>query len=183
MRDKRIPQLPAIATEAQSKPWHALSVAAAMDAAGTSAAGLSVRDAATRLVDFGPNRLQPPKPVPLSRILKEQLSSVVVFLLITAGVVSVALGDYFEAAAIAVVLVINTGIGFTTEWRARRAMEALRGLDVPRASVVRDGRVQTVNAETLVPGDLIEIGGAARAGRWTVDDGERSQGHGSGTDG
>ena len=162
MRDKRVPQLPAIATEAQSKPWHTLSVPAAMDAARTTAAGLSGRDAASRLVDFGPNRVQPPRPVPLNRILKEQLSSVVVFLLVIAGVVSVALGDYFEAAAIAIVLVINTGIGFTTEWRARRAMEALRGLDVPRASVVRDGHLQTVNAETLVPGDLIEIAAGHR---------------------
>ena len=161
--DKRVPQLPAIATGAPpSRPWHTLSVSAAMEAARTTAAGLSRPEAASRLVDVGPNRLQSPRPVPLSRIFKEQLSSVVVFLLVIAGVVSVALSDYFEAAAIAIVLVINTGIGFTTEWRARRAMEALRGLDVPRASVVRDGHLQTVNAETLVPGDLIEIAAGHR---------------------
>ena len=71
---------------------------------------------------------------------------------------SLALGDRLEAAAIGVVLVINTVIGFTTELRARRAMEALLELEVPRATVVRDGQLRVIDAHTLVPGDVIEIG-------------------------
>ena len=66
-----------------------------------------------------------------------------VVLLLAAAVVSLALGDRLEAAAIGIVLVINTVIGFTTEWRARRAMEALLELDVPRAPVIRDGQLRS----------------------------------------
>jgi P-type Ca2+ transporter type 2C len=142
--------------------WHSLSVPAALDAARTTTAGLSKREAAARLIEFGPNTLRPSKPVSAARILQDQLASVVVALLLFAGTVSAVLGDYYEAAAIAAVLVINTGIGFFTEWRARRAMEALRGLDVLRASVVRDGHLQTVDAETLVPGDVVEIAAGRR---------------------
>ena len=74
-----------------------------------------------------------------------------------AAVLSLLLGDRLEAAAIAVVLVINTLIGFLTEWRARRAMEALLDLDVPRATVVRQGHLRLIDAHTLVPGDVIEV--------------------------
>jgi P-type Ca2+ transporter type 2C len=137
--------------------WHALSVAAAMAAAGTNATGLSDAEAAVRLQTHGPNRLTPPSPVSALKILRDQLAGVVVALLFGAAVISVALGDVIEAAAIAVVLTINTAIGFLTEWRARRAMEALRQLDVPRASVVRKGHLQLIDADRLVPGDVIEV--------------------------
>ena len=61
------------------------------------------------------------------------------FLLALAGTISVALGDYLEASTVAAMLVMNTAMGFATEWRARRAMDALRSLDVPRATVVQTG--------------------------------------------
>jgi Ca2+-transporting ATPase len=90
-------------------------------------------------------------------ILRDQLTSVVVFLLVAAAIISLLLGDRLEAAAIMAVLVINTLIGFFTEWRARRAMEALRELDTPRASVVRHGHLRVIDAQALVPGDIIEL--------------------------
>src|SRR5690606_39685735 len=65
------------------------------------------------------------------------------------------LGDPIEALAILGVLVINAAIGFVTELRAREAMAALLALEVPRATVVRDGRVSEVDATALVPGDII----------------------------
>ncbi len=85
-----------------------------------------------------------------------------VVLLLAAALVSLALGDRLEAAAIGMVLVINTVIGFTTEWRARRAMEALVELDVPRATVIRDGQLRVIDAHTLVPGDVIETSAGHR---------------------
>ena len=89
----------------------------------------------TRLQRYGPNRLAAAPPASALGILRDQLTGVVVVLLLAAALVSLALGDRLEAAAIGIVLVINTVIGFTTEWRARRAMEALLELDVP----ARDG--------------------------------------------
>ena len=138
-------------------PWHALSLDAALVAADTDRSGLTEAEAAARLARYGPNRLSPAPPASALAILRDQLTGVVVFLLMGAAGLSLLLGDRLEAAAIAVVLVINTLIGFVTEWRARRAMEALLGLDVPRATVVRQGHLRLIDAHTLVPGDVIEV--------------------------
>ncbi len=114
-------------------------------------------EAEVRLARYGPNRLSPAPPASALAILRDQLTGVVVLLLLAAAVLSLLLGDRLEAAAIAAVLVINTLIGFLTEWRARRAMEALLDLDVPRATVVRQGQLRLIDAHTLVPGDVIEV--------------------------
>ena len=126
--------------------WHALSVDAALSAAGTDRSGLTDAEAEARLARYGPNRLSPAPPASALAILRDQLTGVVVLLLLAAAVLSLLLGDRLEAAAIAAVLVINTLIGFLTEWRARRAMEALLDLDVPRATVVRQGQLRLIDA-------------------------------------
>jgi len=137
--------------------WHTLSIERTLSVAGAAIHGLSVNEAALRLRVYGPNRLTPPKSISALRILRDQLVAVVVVLLLAAAVISLALGDFIEAAAIFAVLVINAVIGFLTEWRARRAMDALRQLDVPRATVLRAGHVEFIDADRLVPGDLIEV--------------------------
>jgi Ca2+-transporting ATPase len=88
-------------------------------------------------------------------VLLGQLRSALVLLLVVAAVVAAATGDLADAAAIGAVLVLNVAIGFATELRAHRAMEALLGLEVLRARVVRDGRSREVDARGLVPGDVI----------------------------
>ena len=142
--------------------WHALSIDAALAMARSTRAGLSEQEARARLQQYGPNRLAPATPASALGILRDQLTGVVVVLLLAAALVSLALGDRLEAAAIGIVLVINTVIGFTTEWRARRAMEALLELDVPRATVIRDGQLRVIDAHTLVPGDVIETSAGHR---------------------
>ena len=88
-------------------------------------------------------------------VLLGQLRSVLVVLLAIGGAVSVATGDVADAGAILAVLALNVTIGFVTELRAHRAMEALRGLEVLRARVVREGSSHTVDAREVVPGDII----------------------------
>jgi magnesium-transporting ATPase (P-type) len=90
-------------------------------------------------------------PVSAWKILGTQLTSVVVFLLAAAGGISLFLADYIEAAAIGTVLGLNTAIGFITELRARRAMEALLHFDVPRAVVLRSGYIRLVEATASRP--------------------------------
>ena len=106
---------------------------------------------------MGPNRLEPPKPISALRILRDQFKSVVVYLLIAATGISFALGDHVESIAIAAVLAINTAIGFITELRARRAMEALLQFDVSKATVIRSGQLRTIDAATIVPGDIVQL--------------------------
>ncbi|HET9467258.1 MAG TPA: cation-translocating P-type ATPase, partial [Vicinamibacterales bacterium] len=83
--------------------------------------------------------------------------SVVVYLLIAATAISFVLGDHVESIAIAIVLAINTIIGFVTELRARRAMEALLQFDVSKATVIRSGQLRIIDAATVVPGDLVQL--------------------------
>ncbi|HUF27015.1 MAG TPA: HAD-IC family P-type ATPase [Gemmatimonadaceae bacterium] len=123
----------------------------------TDRSGLSDAVARRRLRATGPNTLRVAKPRAAWRILLDQLRSVVVLLLIAAAAISFLIADPVEAAAIAAVLAINTLLGFSIEIRARRAMEALLHLDVPRATVIRAGRVREIDARELVPGDVIRV--------------------------
>ena len=128
-----------------------------VSALGSSPSGLSEADADGRLASCGPNRVNPAPPVPALRILLDQLTSMVVMLLVTAAVISMLLGDLVEMAAIGAVLAINTALGFWTELGARRAMEALAAFDEGRATVVRGGHLRQVRAVDVVPGDVVEL--------------------------
>lgn len=140
-----------------SQPWHLRTPDDVVASLGSSKAGLTSQEAAERLQRSGPNTFATIPGASWQHILLSQLRGVVVWLLVAATAISVAVGDHTEAFAILAVLVINTVIGFVTEWRAHRAIEALTQLDVPQAIVVRDGATQVVEARTLVPGDLVEL--------------------------
>lgn len=117
--------------------------------------GLPEEEAASRLASHGPNALRQKARANILVLLLSQLASPIVYLLIGAAGLALAFGEIIEFAAIAVVLVINTMIGFVTELQAVRSMEALRQLTSRTAVVRRGGRQQVVNAETLVPGDIV----------------------------
>lgn len=145
--------------------WHATGLGDLLRRLDATEQGLSAADSQRRLDSWGPNSLRLARPTSAWRILLEQFRSVVVLLLVVAMLVAWLLGDPIEALAIFGVLVINAAIGFVTELRARNAMDALRALEVPHATVVRDGHPQEVDATSLVPGDviLIEAGQAVPA--------------------
>lgn len=136
-------------------PWHALPAERVVEVLGSASTGLSIVEARRRRATFGPNTTPVAPPVPAWSILAAQFRSIVMLLLIAAAVVALAMGDPLDAAAIGVVLLLNVALGFTSELRARRAMEGLRSLDVPRATVVRDGEPGEVDARDLVPGDVV----------------------------
>lgn len=141
----------------ESTEWHALPIPDVLRQLGSTAEGLSGVEAAARLERHGPNALQVARPISPWKILIEQLKSLVVLLLFAAAAVALAVGDLLEAAAILVVLVVNTAVGFWTEWRARLAMDALRRLQVQEAVALRDGEEGRVDARLLVPGDVIVL--------------------------
>lgn len=141
----------------ESEPWHALSPADAIARLDSDASGLSDEEAARRLARFGANRLERTQSASAWHILRNQLTSIVVLLLAAASVVTLAMGDYIDSAAIVAVLVLNTIIGFVTELRARRAMEALLQFGIARAVVVRGGRLRVIDVGDIVPGDVIEL--------------------------
>src|SRR5215203_4364128 len=136
--------------------WHAIGANDGIQHLNTSRSGLTDEEATKRLAEFGPNRLSRIAPVSALRVLGHQFTSIVVLLLAAAALVSIAMGEPGEAVAIAVVIVINTVIGFATEFRARRAMDALLQFEVPQATVVRSTVRRRIPSSQLVPGDVVE---------------------------
>jgi Ca2+-transporting ATPase len=107
----------------------------------------------------GPNLLSRRRQAVASHILAHQFASPVVVLLAIAAAVSLAYGEVVEALAIGAVLVVNAAIGFVTEIRAVRSMEALRQLGTVTTRVRRDGRMMVLPAQDLVPGDIVILEG------------------------
>jgi Ca2+-transporting ATPase len=114
---------------------------------------------AAQLRAHGPNLLKRRPPVQAVTILVHQFASPVVLLLAVAAAVSLAYREVIEALAIGAVLLINAVIGFVTEIRAVRSMEALRKLGTVTTRVRRDGRIAEIPAQELVPGDIVVLEG------------------------
>ncbi|QEW18587.1 Calcium-transporting ATPase [Marinibacterium anthonyi] len=120
-------------------------------------AGLTSAEAARRLIENGENRIGSGRSVSALPILVRNFSSPLVIILLVAAVLAAALGELIDAAAIAVIVVLNAILGFVQEWRAERAIEALRDMLAPMAEVIRDGRPMMLPADELVPGDLVVL--------------------------
>lgn len=143
--------------EPLTAPWHAFPPDKVLSAIGGIGSGLTNAEAARRLARYGLNVLTATRVEAAWRILLRQFRSVIVGLLVVATVLAWWTSDIEDAGAILAVLLLNVGIGFVTELRARRAMDALLRLDVTSATVVREGSARTVNARELVPGDIIDL--------------------------
>ena len=137
--------------------WHAMSTDQVLQAWSSSQTGLRGGDVSARMERFGANRLVVEPAERIWRILARQFASVVVAMLVVATALALATGERANALAIAVVLLLNVALGFVTEVRARRAMEALLALQVARAVVMRDGERLDLPADALVPGDVIVL--------------------------
>ena len=143
--------------------WHVLSFEAVKDSLQTDVArGLTSAEAAQRLARVGPNALAQAKQRSTLSILVAQFQSLIVALLVAATAIAFAMGETLEAIAILVVIVINSAIGFFTEWKAQRALSALQKQAVRVAHVIRDGAENEIPAADLVPGDLIVLAAGAR---------------------
>ncbi len=138
--------------------WHALSPAQTAEKLGSdSHNGLGEHEAKKRRIKYGLNELRPPETIRWHEILLEQFKSLVVLMLLAATGVAFAVGDYLEGAGVLIVILLNAVIGFVTEFRANRAMEALQKLGTSEATVIRSGQRKSVPAADLVPGDVIVV--------------------------
>jgi P-type Ca2+ transporter type 2C len=135
--------------------WHTLDLPALCEMLQTTEAGLSTAEATARLETCGPNQL-PHQPEPAWwHILLRQFRSPLIYILGAAAIVSLALGEGTDAAFIAAVLGVNALIGSYQEWRAEKSTRALQKLLQMHATVVRDGEMLEINAEAVVPGDVV----------------------------
>lgn len=135
--------------------WHTKSVHAVLEEWNSTDSGLSQSEAEARLNQYGRNVLPEKGATPLWRIVLRQFASPLIYILVVAAVVSAMIGDSNDALFIAIVLAINTLIGAYQEAMAEQSSRALRKMLQIRAVIVRDHLVDDMNAEMVVPGDII----------------------------
>jgi Ca2+-transporting ATPase len=138
-------------------PWYWRSAEETFAFFSSAGRGLSAAEAARRLSRLGPNSLREKKRIRPLAIFAAQFKSLIIWILVGAGLVSGALGEWMDAAAILAIVVLNAVIGFYQEFSAEKSIAALRKLTAPQARVWRDGTLRNIAATKIVPGDVLEL--------------------------
>lgn len=138
-----------------NKTWFQLSINDIFNLLNSSINGISSSLAEQRLKEVGPNELAESHKVSPWEILLQQFKNVLIMILLIATAISFILGHGIESLVIAIIVLFAVGLGFFQEYRAERAIEALRQMSAPTASVIRDGKEVEIPARELVPGDII----------------------------
>jgi len=137
-------------------PWHTLATDEVLARwHSDSRHGLDAGTHARQLQQFGPNEIPEKSKRSLGAIILSQFSDLMILILLGAAIVSGIVGDMEDTIAILVIVLLNAVIGAVQEYRAQRALAALRMMAAPEAKVLRDGQVQMVEARSLVPGDIV----------------------------
>ncbi|MEK7279693.1 MAG: calcium-translocating P-type ATPase, PMCA-type [Nitrospirota bacterium] len=135
--------------------WHQMEIKDILEALKTSSGGLSGTEAERRLSEYGPNRLKEAKKKTPLLILLDQFKDFMILVLIGAAIISGIIGDPEDTIVIVIIVFLNALIGFIQEYRAERALEALKSMATPVVTVRRDGKLEKVRSEDIVPGDII----------------------------
>lgn len=136
-------------------PYHSLGAEDTLKELNSTKEGLSDKDALERLDKYGANELKKAPKKSILEMLKEQLSDVMVLILIAAALLSVILNEWTEAIVIMVIVIIDAVIGIVQEKKAVDAMEALKSMSAPTARALREGEESIVKASELVIGDVV----------------------------
>lgn len=135
--------------------WHTLSVEEVYKQLESGSIGITDIEAAHRLAKYGPNQIEAARGISPWALLLEQFKNVLIIILLVATALSSFLGHSVEAMAIAVIVMFAVLLGFVQEYRAERAIEALRQMAAPTAIVRRGGQELEIPAREVVPGDII----------------------------
>lgn len=136
---------------------HVRTVAEVLAEFRTSPAGLSTAEAAARLAAHGPNELRETISRPAWKMLLAQFTEPMILILMAAAVFALFLGDFTEAIAILAIVLLFGILGFIQEYRAEKAMAALKHMASPAVRVRRDGALREIPARDLVPGDVVRL--------------------------
>ncbi|MDQ7781598.1 MAG: cation-translocating P-type ATPase [Desulfomonilaceae bacterium] len=135
--------------------WHQLDPKETAEKLQSSSDGLTSEEARQRQERYGPNVLIEKKPKSPWVMFLDQFKDFMILVLIAAAVVAGLVGEAVDSIAILVIVLLNAVLGFVQEYRAEKAMAALKKLAAPSATVIRDGRPESIPAGQLVPGDLV----------------------------
>jgi magnesium-transporting ATPase (P-type) len=155
--DRSAPTKASLNAQPHADDWHRRNVAGTLFILGSEGSGLSAEAPRARLSQYGPNELVEKGVKSPLAILWEQFTNVMVRILIAAAGLSLFLGKFLEAGAILAIVVLFAILGFLQEYRAERAIAALKKLAVPNVRTYRSGRLVEISARKLVPGDVIAL--------------------------
>ncbi len=135
--------------------WHSKKTERVLSELKVDQQGLSSDEAKRRLEEFGYNQLEAKKGVTPLQIFLNQFKDVFVIMLLIATAISFLIGEFVDAITIAIIVILNSVVGFYQEYRSEKAMEAMKQLTAPKARVVRDGNETIIDAREIVPGDIV----------------------------
>ncbi|MEO6004676.1 MAG: cation-translocating P-type ATPase [Opitutus sp.] len=142
---------------AKNAAWHHREGADILRAIDSTPAGLAAAEASRRLAVAGANELKEGRRISAGQILLRQFKSLIIWILIAAGVVSGVVGDAIDSVAILAIVVLNAAIGFYQEFSAEQSVATLRKLTAPQARVRRDGHIALIPATDIVVGDILVL--------------------------
>ena len=148
---------PTIVAQPEGKAWHSQSAEDVLAELASAKVGLSAQEAAKRLAVDGSNELKEGKPISPYRIFLRQFKSLIVWVLIAAGVISGVLGEAVDAITILAIVGLNAVIGYYQEFNAEKSIAALKKMTAPQAKVRRDGHVISIPAAGIVAGDILAL--------------------------
>lgn len=142
------------------RTWHNLSVSEVVESLNSGIQGLTREEAERRLAQFGPNELAEKGKTPPWVLFLGQFKNFLIIILLVAAVISGVLAlmgeeDIWDPILIIIIVFFAAGLGFIQEYRSEKAMEALKQMTAPTATVIRDGEEEKISARDLVPGDII----------------------------
>jgi Ca2+-transporting ATPase len=135
--------------------WHLLSLSEVSKKLDTSPAGITTSIASERLIEYGKNQIEDKKKKTVLRMLLHQLTDFMILVLIAVAIISGFIGDLVDTIIILAIILVNAIIGFIQEFRAEKAMEALKNMTPSIARVIREGNTFEISAIDLVAGDVV----------------------------
>ncbi len=143
--------------QSKEKAWHSINQEKVFELLNTSEKGLNSIEVQERLERFGTNELQKEKKIKPVELFLHQFKSFLIIILIIAAIFSLAIGELVEAIVIFLILMGNASLGFFQEFKAEKAIEALRKMTSPKAIVFRDGEKKQILTKEVVPGDVVYL--------------------------
>lgn len=137
------------------KNWHNQEASETLSLLDSSRNGLSQVEAQRRLAEYGPNELEKEEKISPFALFIDQFKNILIVILLIAIVLSALIGELIDAGIIAAIVIFCAVLGFTQEYRAERALEALKKMLSPTITVLREGREEEIPSKELVPGDVL----------------------------
>lgn len=135
--------------------WHSVDTKIALETLGSSEDGLTQVEAEKRLIEYGPNEISITQKNSALKLFLNQFKNILTIILIIAAIVSIVVQEAIEAILIITIVLASAILGFFQEYRAEKALEALRNMLNPSATLVRDGKTVMIQSREIVPGDII----------------------------